>query len=138
MTRARTALLRRIFRGATLLIVFALVTGCQGDAISTVTFEGRVYYGVSGDGFDLDPSALTKLGVPTQSNLNDQDRSIYALDGVDPAQAAVAYDGGRALLLVERELMQALPTKFPAGTDPLASGIPALCPYWRVPPSNCP
>jgi hypothetical protein len=135
-------MLLRFCRLRSLLAALVLVSACQrtistGDALPSVTFDGRVYAVVSGELFNLDRENLTNIGVPSQSSLSDQDRFVYALDGILPAQAAVAYDGGHAVLLVERGLIQALPTEFPAGSDPLASGIPSLCKYWRDPPSNC-
>lgn len=133
-------MLLRFCRLGSLLAVLVFVSACQrttGNAIPTVTFNGQLYFVVSGDLFNLDRASLTKLGTPSQSSLSDQDGFIYALDGVDPAQAAVAFDGGHPVLLVGGALFRALPTNDPVGSDPLASAIPALCKYWRDPPSNC-
>lgn len=129
-------------RLASLLAAAILLAACQRtvdtvDTVPSVTFGGRDYVVVFGGLFDLDRKYLTQIGTPARSSLADQDPFVYALDGIEPVQAAVAYDGGRAVLLVERALFEALPTVGPAGTDNLASAIPGLCKYWRDPPSNC-
>lgn len=136
-------MLSRFCRLTSLVAALVLVSACRttissGDAIPSVTFGGREYVVVSGHGFDLAQGQLTKLGLASRTSLNDQDPFIYALDGVQSARAAVAYDGGQVVLLVERRLFEALPTVGPAGTDPLADGLPELCTYWRSPPGNCP
>jgi hypothetical protein len=133
----------RLYRLGGLLAALILVSGCQttistGDAIPSVTFGGRGYVVVSGDGFNLDRGYLTKLGLASKTSLHDQDAFIYSLAGIEPGRAAVAYDGGQVVLLVERQFFQALPTVGSAGTDPLADGLPELCAYWLRPPSNCP
>lgn len=131
-----------ILRGLAVAAVLVLAA-CQrtisfGDAVPSVTFGGHKYAVVSGDGFNLDREHLTKLGQPSESSLVDQDPFIYALDGIPSDQAAVAYDGGQVVLLVNSQIMEAAPTDLPEYSDPLASLIPALCTYWKDPPRNCP
>ena len=128
-------------RLASLVAVAILFSACQRtfvDTVPTVTFNEHVYFVVAGDRFNLDRSFLTAVGTPSQSSLSDQDGSVYALKGINPAQVAVAFDGGHPVVLVERGLFRAFPTGGPEGGDPLAAALPSMCQYWHIPkPLEC-
>jgi hypothetical protein len=126
-----------------LILLATILTACQGDrtvvdSLSTVTFRGAVYYGVSGERFDLDRDSMLLLGTAEQDSLPNSDGSIWGIPDVDPASVVAAFDGPNLVLLVEAGLLRGLPTDGPAAGDPLAASVPALCPYWRDPlPIEC-
>lgn len=96
------------------------------DAIAAcpwmVSFDGRQYTPAAGvSGWRVEDDALTELGPASGSNtpLAEEERNVYALDGVPPSVAIalrLGDDGGVAVLVPDRY-----------------SFSPVLCPYLQDP-----
>lgn len=96
-----------------------------------LTFEGRQYWGVSGDKFALEAADLEEIGRADSDSRHQS--VVYGIPGVDPFDAVVGLhpDGKEVVFLREQVARSGYDT-------PITELAPGLCRHFKPPvPPEC-
>lgn len=133
----------RLIRWRVVWFAFAVafvVIACEVDRAASLEFAGRRYYGAVVHQLNrIQPSDLTRIGVPERSNgLGPDQLEVFSLRGVDPTDIVIVRSSG------SEEPKVAYLVYFRAGLVPVATPppslfelVPSLCAYAKPATEGC-
>lgn len=113
----------------------ALLASCigPGSEPAFIRFDAAKYYGGPAREYEIEPNDLTAAGSAQEVAAGVEGETVFALDGVDPAQALAmpAREEGPYWIFLSENAVES--------GRPVNDTIPGLCSYLREPPEEgCP
>jgi hypothetical protein len=116
-----------------------VVLACEVDSVASLEFAGRRYFGAVVHQITIQPSDLTRIGLPQRSNgLGPNQLEVFSLRGVDPTDIVIVRSSGSeeprvAYLVFIRDGV------VPSSTPPpsLFELVPSLCAYAKTATEGC-
>lgn len=109
-------------------LLLVVLAACQTTYVASLEFSGRRYYGAVIP-LSIEPTDLTKIGVPERSNgLAQSQLEVFSLRDVDPADVVIVPSGPGDEV---RYLVYFRDGVFPTGSPRpnLFQLVPSLCAY---------